>query len=81
MLHGKERFLVRLLTVMNGRDFINLFENNHDFICFIDGIICFSGKYRFYIDEYWLSLAQGTFSITGLPFACVLPVGQPYGRA
>ena len=56
MLHGKERFLVRLLTVMNGRDFINLFENNHDFICFIDGIICFSGLLvkslaRFEVDE------------------------------
>jgi hypothetical protein len=81
MLHSKEQFLVPLLTVMNGRDFISLFAKNHNFIYFIDGIICFSGQYRFYIDEYWLLLAQGTLSATGLPFACVLSVGQPYGRA
>lgn len=81
MLHGKEQFLVPLLTVMNGLAFISLFANNPNFICFIDGIICFSGQYRFYIDEYRLLLAQGTLSAIGLPFACVLPIGQPYGCA
>ena len=81
MFHGNERLLVPLLTVMNGRVFISLFAKYHNFICFIDGIICFSGQYRFYIDEYWLLLAQGTLSAIGLPFACVLPIGQPYGCA
>jgi len=75
MLHGKERLLVQLLTVMNRLVFINLFANTHNFICFIDGIICFSGQYRFYINEYWLLLAQGTFSIIGLPFACIFTIG------
>jgi hypothetical protein len=75
MLHGKERLLVQLLTVMNRMFFIDLFANTHNFICFIDAIICFSGQYRFYIDEYWLLLAQGSLPTTRLPIACIVPVG------
>jgi hypothetical protein len=60
---------------MDGRAFISLFAKSHNIICFIDGIISFSRQYWFYIDEYWLLLAQGPFSITGLPFACIFPIG------